>query len=101
MKRVEVILTQALEEDFLEHYRKACNEMNIACKFTKYGEVYGQGNTTPKLGDAVWPQSNVMFTIFCEENLIPRIADIMKLLHVEYPDEGAASFVSGDASVLV
>ena len=35
MKRIEVILTQAIEEDFVNLYEAACKEKNIKCNYTK------------------------------------------------------------------
>lgn len=94
MKRVEVILTQAIEEDFVELLERACKERNIKCKYTKINEIQGQGKTIPKMGDSVWPQLNTMFIIYCEENEISMINEIMEYLHRIYVGEGAAAFVS-------
>lgn len=100
MKRIEVILTQAIEEDFIELYEKACKEKNIKCSYTKIDNIMGQANSNPKMGDSVWPQLNVMFIIYCEDNLVEVIQNIMKELHKTYVGEGAAAFVS-EANALV
>ena len=42
MKRVEVILTQAIEDDFVQFYEKACKEKKIKCKYTKINNIQGQ-----------------------------------------------------------
>ena len=96
MKKIEIILTQAIEGDFIAKYEIVCKREKVPCKYTKIDGVMGQGNTCPKLGDPIWPQLNVLFLIYCEDS----IAEIMKELHKEYPGEGAASFVS-DAGILV
>ena len=56
MKRIEVVLTQAIESDFLQLYERECRRINIKCKYTKIENVMGSGNTNPKLGDSIWPQ---------------------------------------------
>lgn len=94
MKRIEVILTQAIEEDFVALYEKACRQSFSKCKYTKLDNVTGQGNTDPKLGDAIWPQLNVMFVLYVEEKFVPVIANIMKKLHEKFVGEGAAAFIS-------
>lgn len=100
MKKIEIILTQAIEADFIAKYEIVCKREKVACKYTKIDNVMGQGNTCPKLGDAIWPQQNVIFVIYCEEDFVEKVAEIMKELHKEYPGEGAASFVT-DANILV
>lgn len=100
MKRIEVILTQAIEEDFVALYEKACRQSFSKCKYTKINDVVGQGNTDPKLGDAIWPQLNVMFVLYVEEKFVPVIANIMKKLHKKFVGEGAVAFIS-DAKELI
>jgi hypothetical protein len=99
MKRVEVILSQALEEDFRQHWEDACIRMNIKCKYTKIDNVTGQGESDPRLGNSVWPQFNTEYIIFCEETALNEIRQILNFLHNEYPNEDAAAFVS-DAEIL-
>ncbi len=94
MKRVEVVLTQAIESDFLQLYERECRRANIQCKYTKIDAVMGAGNTNPKLGDAIWPQLNVLFIIYIEDKYVPAISKVMKKLHEMYVGEGAAAFVS-------
>lgn len=100
MKKIEIFLTQAIEADFIGKYEIACKREKTTCKYTKIDNIMGQGNTCPKLGDSVWPQLNTLIIIYCEDKLVPVIAEIMKELHTEYVGEGAASFVS-DVNVLV
>ena len=91
MKRIEVFLTQAIEEDFIDYFEKACKEENEKCKFTKIENIMGQGNTSPKMGDPVWPQLNVMIIIYCNEKIAKRVAGIMDVLHKQSVGEGAAA----------
>lgn len=100
MKRIEVILTQAIEEDFVNLYEAACKGKNIKCNYTKIDNIMGQANSNPKMGDSVWPQLNVMFVIYCDESLVEVIQNIMKELHKTYVGEGAAAFMT-DATALV
>lgn len=94
MKRIEVILTQAIEVDFIAYYEKLCKAEGIKCKYTKIDNIMGQGNTSPKMGDPIWPQLNVMLIIYCEDEVVPNIKMIMERLHKEYVGEGAAAFVT-------
>ncbi len=92
MKRVEVVLTQAIESDFLQLYERECRRAKIQCKYTKLDNVMGAGNTNPKLGDAIWPQLNVMFILYIDDKFVPKISEILKQLHEMYVGEGAAAF---------
>ena len=94
MKRIEIVMTQAIEVDFMNLYEKACRIADIKCKFTKLDNVMGQGNTNPKLGDAIWPQLNVMFILVIEDRYVNIIRNIMNTLHNTYVGEGAAAFIS-------
>lgn len=94
MKRVEIIVTQAIDTDFIHLYEKECRKAGIKAKYTKIDNVMGTGNTDPKLGDAIWPQLNVMFVLYVEDKFVSVIGDIMKQLHEMYVGEGAAAFVS-------
>ena len=94
MKRIEIVMTQAIEVDFMNLYEKACRIAYIKCKFTKIDNVMGQGNTNPKLGDAIWPQLNVMFILVIEDRYVNIIRNIMNTLHNTYVGEGAAAFIS-------
>ena len=87
-------MTQAIEVDFMNLYEKACRIADIQCKFTKIDNVMGQGNTNPKLGDAIWPQLNVMFILVIEDRYVNIIRNIMNTLHNTYVGEGAAAFIS-------
>ena len=94
MKRIEIILTQAIESDFLHLFERECHRAQIKCKYTKVDGVMGAGNTDPKLGDSIWPQLNVMFILYIEDKFVPVISGIMKQLHEMYVGEGSAAFVS-------
>ncbi len=54
LKRVEIIFSAALDEDFAEGFKKN----KIGSHFTKLSGVTGAGFSNPKLGDSVWPQLN-------------------------------------------
>ncbi|MBQ1948683.1 MAG: hypothetical protein II367_00830 [Treponema sp.] len=99
MKRIEIMMTQAIEVDFVKLYERACRVAEIKCKYTKIDNIMGQGNTNPKLGDAIWPQLNVMFILMIEDKYVGVIRNIMKNLHKTYVGEGAAAFISDVADV--
>ena len=88
--RVDIICTQALEEDFRQEF----DEAKVAARYTNLAAVMGAGYSNPCLGDAIWPQLNVMFIIYCNENDCEKIKDIVWKLRDKYRTEGIACFVS-------
>ncbi len=94
-KRVEMIFSQAVEEDF----QQAFKEENVAAKFTKIPNIMGAGFSNPRLGDAVWPELNVMYIVYCSEEESKKIIAIVEKLREKYMGEGIACFVSESTEV--
>ena len=88
--RIEIICSQALEEDFTEEFKKA----KAGLKFTKINPVMGAGNSNPHLGDSVWPQLNLMYIIYCDQDEAEKIKEIVVKLRKLYITEGIACFIS-------
>jgi len=89
-KRVELIFSQAIEEDFVQLFK----EKEVASRYTKLAGVMGAGYSNPRLGDAIWPQLNVMYIVYCSEEDCQKIIEIVEQLRVQYIGEGIACFVS-------
>ncbi|MBR5966715.1 MAG: hypothetical protein IK015_11430 [Treponema sp.] len=90
LKRVEIILSAAVDEDFVEGFKKN----KIGSHFTKISGVTGAGFSNPKLGDAVWPQLNEMIIVYCPKEEAEKIVGLVKEIREKYPMEGVACFVS-------
>lgn len=88
--RIEIICSQALEEDFAEEFENN----NVAKMFTKIDNVKGAGYNNPHLGDAVWPQLNTMYIIYCNKEDAKKIASIVFKLRKLYKTEGIGCFIS-------
>ncbi len=92
--RVEIIFSQAVEEDFFEIFRKE----KIAYDYTKISNVTGSGCSNPKLGDAIWPQLNEMMIIYCSKSESEKIVEVVQRIREHYPAEGIACFISTSES---
>lgn len=88
MKRIELILSQAVESDILE----AFEEKKVGKAYTKIPNVIGKGFSDPKMGDSIWPQLNSLYIIYCEEEESQIIYDIVLKTREEYPCDGIAFF---------
>jgi len=90
LKRVEIIFSAAVDEDFMDGFKK----YKIGAHFTKLGGVTGAGFSNPKLGDSVWPQLNEMLIVYCSKSEADKIVDLVKEVREKYPMEGVACFIS-------
>lgn len=88
--RIEIIFSAALEEDFIQEFK----EKKVAARYTKMKNVMGAGYSNPRLGDAIWPQLNIMYIIYCAEEEAEKIAAICQKLREKYIAEGIACFKS-------
>lgn len=88
--RVEIIFSQAVEEDFFEIFRHE----KIGYHYSKIDNVTGSGFSNPKLGDAIWPQLNEIMVIYCSEAEAEKIIEVVERLRRHYPAEGIACFIS-------
>lgn len=90
LQRLEIIMSQSIEEDFVTAFMKK----DTGKMFTKLPVVMGRGVTDPKMGDAVWPQLNCMYIVICTKEQADVVKGIIADLHKEYPREGLACFKS-------
>jgi hypothetical protein len=54
----------------------------------------GRGYSAPKLADAVWPQENTLFILYCTDEEAECVSQIVNSLRKEYVGEGLACFKS-------
>ncbi len=95
LTRLELIFSQALEEDFVAEFK----EKKLAARYTKIANVMGAGYSNPRLGDAIWPQLNIMYIIYCSEEEAQKIIEICQSLREKYISEGIACFKSTSEEV--
>ncbi len=88
--RIEIIFSQAVEEDFFDEFKK----QGVGLHYSKVSNVTGAGFSNPKLGDAIWPQVNEIFIIYCKKDEASKIYEIIEKLRAHYPAEGIACFTS-------
>lgn len=89
MKRIEIIFSQAIEEDILD----ALSKVPEAQFYTIIPQVWGKGYSTPKMGSPVWPETNEIMIIYCDDVVESKITGPIKELQAKYAHEGLAYFV--------
>lgn len=80
---------QAIQEDILD----AFVFYGVPQHYTIVGSVLGRGDTTPKLGDSVWPEENFLLIMYCEQEVVQRIEQAIELVKKKYDHEGIGFFV--------
>jgi len=93
MRRIEIMFSQAIEEDILA----ALKSIDEDSFYTIIPGVRGRGFSSPKMGDAVWPGSNEIMIIYCKKEAAEKIETCIKLLQKRFPDEGLALFIMKDS----
>ena len=74
MKKLEIILSQAIDEDF----SRLCEVREVGQHFTKSVGVMGKGNTIPKMADDTWPQENVHYMMIVDDDEVESIRQIVE-----------------------
>lgn len=89
MNRVEIISNVALEEDLFEMMRAA----QVGKHYSKLNSVHGEGYTDPKMGDAIWPEENIILIIYCEDDELSSLKTIVTNLRKGHSDSGIRMFI--------
>ena len=95
MVRIEIFTNRSVEENLLDAFKKE----GVASAYSKIPIVHGVGNSGPRMGDAIWPEENVAFTIWCEAGEVAGIQRAVDQVKREFPGEGIKLFgAEGDAA---
>ena len=90
MKRIEIFANKSVEEDLFEAFRKA----GVVKKYTKVPSAFGVGNTTPKMGDHIWPEENFILIVYCDEDEAAKIKEAVREVKSFFTQEGIKLFES-------
>ena len=88
MVRMEIIADNAVEDDIME----ALRENGAGKHFTKIPAVHGEGDSTPKHGNHIWPEENFLLVIYCDEEEALRIREVIAGVKAQFPQEGIKLF---------
>lgn len=88
MTRTEIILNRAVEEDLLEELHEA----NAAARHTRIPGVHGVGSSGERRGDHVWPEENVLFLVYGDQQSAQKIFSAVQKLKARFPNEGIRLF---------
>jgi len=95
--RMEIITNQAIEEDIIT----LLELHGFGESFTCTRPVYGRGRHGRREGSAVWPEENVIFLIYMEDDRVETLLPDLKRLKGAFSDEGLRCYVQRGAERLV
>ena len=75
---------QAVEQDILD----AFEVFDVPQRYTIIPMAKGRGKTTPKLGDSVWPEENIIMIVYCDDDVVARIEQALELVRKKYHQDG-------------
>jgi nitrogen regulatory protein PII len=89
MKMFFIVYSKAADEDVL------CRIKEVGIRgYTKMKEATGEGSETePKLGTHTWPGANNVLYVAVQDEEVPVVADMIRLLKQEHPRAGVKGFV--------
>lgn len=90
MKRVEIIINQALEMDVVE----ALEALGYGENFTFFFHVGGRGTQGRREGSSIWPEENILFLIFMKDSEALEMLNRVKDIKDKFPSEGTHCYVS-------
>ena len=88
MIRLEIIANNSVEENILDAFKAS----GVAKFYTKIPNVHGVGKHGPRMGDAIWPEENFVFVIWCDPAEAAQIQTALSAVKEKFPDEGIKLF---------
>jgi len=90
MKRVEIFCNQSIAEDLEERLEEA----GLHRAVTRWTPVFGTGNSGPKEGSSVWPETNSAYLLFLKKKDLDKLRETILSIKADYPEEGLKCFIS-------
>jgi len=90
MKRIDIIINRAVDEDLLSMLKK----YDVGKFFTKFINVNGVGTSGPHMNDETWPEVNIVYVIYCNDEEANKIKTAVHELKEYFKDEGIKLFES-------
>lgn len=88
MKKLEIIANQALEAQLME----IMPSRNGKPCYTMIPQVDGSGYSGWCMGNDVWPEENILFILFLEEDQLEKMKEEIQTLRARFPLLGLAAF---------
>ncbi len=84
MTRLEIVANNTVEEDILE----GLESVEPGFSYSKINSIHGRGHSDPRRGDAVWPEENFIFIIYCDDEKAKAFVTAVKQVKERFEGEG-------------
>jgi nitrogen regulatory protein PII len=88
MIRLEIIANNTVEEDI----QNVFNQIDKDFSYTRVNSVHGRGHSSPRMGNAVWPEENFIYIIYADEDTAKDFIDAIRKIKKEFTREGIKIF---------
>jgi len=88
MIRIEIIANNTVEEDIQE----ALNKIEPGFYYTRFNNVHGRGSSSPRMGDAVWPEENFVYVIYTDEEKAKLFMEAIRQIKMKFTQEGIKAY---------
>jgi hypothetical protein len=88
MERIEIIANKSIEENIVESFE----HHGVPPYYTVIPVTHGEGKSGPKRGDHIWPEENVIFILYCSDEVGAKVRESITYLKDRFPDEGIKIF---------
>jgi len=91
MRRYELIFNRSVEEDFQDILSQLTEQEFY---YTKVPIAFGHGSSGPRMGDHIWPEENLVYIFYLDEEKGCILLDVIQKLKALFPEEGIKIFSS-------
>ena len=84
LHRIDIVANQSVEEDIIEHLQSVGHGES----FTYIHPVFGRGDHGRREMSAVWPETNVLFIVYMNDDSAGRFISGLRELRERFPREG-------------
>ncbi|OQX85082.1 MAG: hypothetical protein B6D63_02995 [Candidatus Latescibacteria bacterium 4484_7] len=96
MKLVLIVFNSSIEDVVIESLKNAGID-----EYTKFDDVLGVGKSSePHMGTHIWPSTNSMLMISCENDKAAELAEEIKRLKEEHRKLGIKAFFLNEESAI-
>lgn len=89
MNRIEIIMDRTVEALFIEQLNRECK----GTYYTMIQDALGIGESGPRMGTAVWPETNSIFLIYTDEEGTVILRGLLGRMRRANPNNGIAAFL--------
>lgn len=88
MVRTEIYANRSVEENVLSEIEAQIPDIH----YSLFEDVQGKGNSGVRKGTAIWPELNVLYVMYHENSKSLTIAEAVKRVKNNFPNEGIKIF---------